>query len=269
MYTYDVQNKSVSELISLHGRVAVVTGSGQGIGYAIAERLAGAGAEVIIADLDADKADQSAEKIRQNFGGKAQGYQLDVSDPHTIKALADHVVNSRGHLAIWVNNAGIYNFLGVLDIQDRDWDKLINLNLRGSFIACREAAERMVDTEHGGVIINILSTAALKTSGNAAHYVASKHGLAGLTKSLAVELGERGVRSLAVAPTLVDTPGVEKLKTNDPKVKEQLDTFEQRLPLRRMARSDDIARAVLFCASDLAMFLTGTVIPVDGGETAL
>lgn len=269
MYTYDVHEKTLSDLVSLKGRVAVVTGGAQGIGYAIAERLAEAGAEVVIADLDTDKADQSAKNIVQKYNRKAHGYQLDVSDSTSITALADYAKNNLGRLDIWVNNAGIYNFLGVLDIEDKDWDKLMNLNLRGSFMACREAAKKMIGTENGGVIINILSTAAFKTSGNAAHYVASKHGLAGLTKSLAVELGEQGVRALAVAPTLVDTPGVEKLKANDPKVKEQLDAFEQHLPLRRMAISDDIARVVLFCASDLAKYLTGTVIAVDGGETAL
>ncbi len=269
MYTYDVHEKVLSDLISLNDRVAIVTGGAQGIGYAIAERLAEAGAEVIIADLDANKAGQSAKNITQKYDRKAHGYQLDVSDANSIISLADYAKNTLGRIDIWVNNAGIYNFLGVLDIEDGDWDKLMNLNLRGSFMACREAAKRMIDTDQGGVIINILSTAALKTSGNAAHYVASKHGLAGLTKSLAVELGKQGVRALAVAPTLVDTPGVEKLKANDPNVKEQLDRFEQQLPLRRMAVPDDIARTVLFCASDLAMYLTGTVIAVDGGETAL
>ncbi len=269
MYTYDVHTKTLHELVSLKGRVAVVTGAAQGIGLAIAYRLAEAGAEVIIADLHAEKAGQSAEQVKSKLGAKAYGHALDVSDASSIQKLVDYAVNTLGGLDIWVNNAGIYNFLGVLDIRDADWDKLMNLNLRGSFIACREAAKRMADTGSGGVIINVLSTAAFKTSGNAAHYVASKHGLAGLTKSLSVELGERGVRSLAVAPTLVDTPGVEKLKADDPKVKQQLDTFEQNLPLRRMAQPDDIARVVLFCASDLALFLTGTVIPVDGGETAL
>ncbi|MBP2833104.1 SDR family oxidoreductase [Aquimarina sp. U1-2] len=269
MYTYDVQEKSVAQLISLEGKIAVVTGAAQGIGYAIAKRLAESGAEVVIADLNVDKAEQSAEQIRQDVGGKAHGYGLDVSNVDSIKTLVEHTLKVLGSVDIWVNNAGIYNFLGVLGIEDDDWDKLMNLNLRGSFIACREAAKRMVDTVNGGVIINILSTAAFKTSGNAAHYVASKHGLAGLTKALAVELGERGVRALAVAPTLVDTPGVEELKANDPKVKAQLDAFEQQLPLRRMANPDDIARTVLFCASELSAFLTGVVIPVDGGETAL
>lgn len=269
MYTYDVHEKALSDLVSLNDRVAIVTGGAQGIGYAIAERLAEAGAEVIIADLDANKAGQSAKSITQKYDRKAHGYRLDVSDANSIISLADYAKNTLGRIDIWVNNAGIYNFHGVLDIEDGDWDKLMNLNLRGSFMACREAAKRMIDTDQGGVIINILSTAALKTSGNAAHYVASKHGLAGLTKSLAVELGKQGVRALAVAPTLVDTPGVEKLKADDPNVKEQLDGFEQQLPLRRMAVPDDIARTVLFCASDLAMYLTGTVIAVDGGETAL
>ena len=269
MFTEDIQEETVFELVSLQDKVAVVTGAAQGIGFAIAQRLAQAGARVVIADLSEERAKQSATQIQQKFGIETQGISADVSDTNAIKSLIEQTIQSFGRLDIWINNAGIYNFIEALSINDADWDKLMSLNLRGSFIACREAAKHMVNASDGGVIINVLSTAALKTSGNAAHYVASKHGLAGLTKAFAVELGEKRVRVLAVAPTLVDTPGVEKLKQSDSKVKQQLDDFEKDLPLRRMAVPDDIAKVILFCASKLAAFLTGVVIPVDGGETAI
>lgn len=263
----DMTGRSISELVSLKGRTAVVTGGAQGIGQAIAIRLAEAGASVVIGDLDEAKAQETAKSLPAN-GAKHIATTLDVTDGASIRALADLAIAETGALHIWVNNAGIYPSRPLMEITDDEWSHVLDLNLRGTFIAAREAALRMKDNE--GVIVNLASTAAFNASNgaNPAHYVASKHGVAGLTKSLAVELGPRGLRALAIAPTLTETPGVEHKRQEGAEVAEALAQYGNGLPLGRLGLPDDIARAVLFAATDLSAFVTGVTIPVDGGDLA-
>lgn len=263
----DVSERSLSNLISLRGRTAVVTGGAAGIGRAISKRLAEAGATLVIGDLDEAKAKETAAEFA-SFGGKHLGASLDVNDHASVSALADLAVSSTGRLDIWVNNAGIYPSRAVLDITDAEWDRVIDLNLRGTFFGAREAALRM--QPNTGVIVNIVSTAAYNASNgaNSAHYVASKHAVAGLIKSLAVELGPKGIRAVGVAPTLTETPGVASKRTEGEAVNEALVRYAQALPLGRLGVPDDIARVVLFAASDLGAFVSGSVIPVDGGDLA-
>lgn len=263
----DVSDRSLTDLISLRGRTAVVTGGAAGIGRAISKRLAEAGANLIIGDLNEAKAKETAAELAA-FGGTYLGASLDVSDHASVSTLADLAVATTGRLDIWVNNAGIYPSRGVLDITDAEWDRVIDLNLRGTFFGAREAALRMQPNQ--GVIVNIVSTAAYNASNgaNPAHYVASKHAVAGLIKSLAVELGPRGIRAVGVAPTLTETPGVDSKRAEGEAVREALVRYAQALPLGRLGRPDDIARVVLFAASDLGAFVTGSVIPVDGGDLA-
>jgi NAD(P)-dependent dehydrogenase (short-subunit alcohol dehydrogenase family) len=165
-----------------------------------------------------------------------------------------------------VNNAGIYPVVQALDTTDEQWDAVHDINLRGAFVGAREAGREMVRARRGGVIINVISIAAFKAAG-LMHYVASKHGLNGLTKSLAVELGPHGIRVLSVAPGMIQTPGmvVRTSEIDDVDVHAEV---AARLPLRRIGEPDDIARAVLFCASDLAAFMTGSAVIVDGGDLA-
>lgn len=265
----DVSGNSLQDLISLKGRTAVVTGGASGIGLAISTRLAEAGATVVIGDLNEDTAKQAAEDLSR-FGSEHKHAFLDVSKSESILDLADYAVSSTGRLDIWVNNAGIYPSKPILDISDSEWDLVHDLNLRGTFIGAREAAKRMIELDIQGVIVNLASTAAFNASNgaNPAHYVSSKHGVAGLTKSLAVELGKNGIRAVGVAPTLSETPGVEAKRKDDKGMDEALTAYAKTLPAGRLGLADDIARVVLFAASDLATFVTGSVILADGGDVA-
>jgi NAD(P)-dependent dehydrogenase (short-subunit alcohol dehydrogenase family) len=178
-----------------------------------------------------------------------------------------------GSLDIWVNNAGIYPVTPLFELGDAEWREVNAVNLDGTFYGCREAARHMVDRGGGGVIINIESMAAFRGRAGCAHYSASKHGVSGLTKSLAVELGPRGVRVLAIAPTLAETPGVHARRAAAAGAGGQMTTsLEQKvvaaIPLGRTAQPDDVARVALFCASDLAAFVTGTTVFADGGHSA-
>ena len=269
MAMYDVSERPIADLISLTGKVAVVTGAARGIGYAIADRLSEAGATVIIADIDKAAADNAVQQIQLRRDGKVAALHLNVCDGAAIKAAVAQIVQDFGHIDIWVNNAGAYPSAAALEISDEDWDNLLNLNLRALFICAREAAKRMIDAGQSGVIINLASTAAVKTGGgNAAHYVASKHAVAGLTKSLAFELGPHNIRVLALAPTLCYTPGVAEKRSwlDSFGMGSVLDDYAAKLPLGRAAQPDDIARVALFCASDLAAYMTGSMLFVDGGD---
>jgi NAD(P)-dependent dehydrogenase (short-subunit alcohol dehydrogenase family) len=253
----DVGGKSIAELISLKGRNAVVTGGARGIGLAICQRLAEAGANMVVGDVREDLGKEAAEHLAQQWGVKALFCVADVSDGASIAQLADKTVQELGGIDIWVNNAGIYPFSPVVEMSDEQWDRVLDINLRGTFIGAREAAKRMIVAQKGGVIINLASTAGYQGGASIAHYVASKHAIRGLTKSLAIELGPHNTRALALAPTLISTPGISE---------SGLDTssFESQ-PLGRVGVPDDVGRVALFCASDLSMLMTGSTIAVDAG----
>jgi NAD(P)-dependent dehydrogenase (short-subunit alcohol dehydrogenase family) len=207
MQAPDVSSRPIAQLISLEGRTAVVTGGARGIGLAIATRFAEAGANVLIGDLNKSGAEEAAEAIAREFGHQAIAVELDVTSGASIAAAADRAILELGGLDIWVNNAGIYPSTPLLEMTDQDWDKVLDVNLRGTFIGAREAGRRMAEAGQGGVIINLASTAGYRAAGpGIAHYVASKHGVRGLTKSLAVELGPHGIRVLASHPAVPRYP---------------------------------------------------------------
>lgn len=270
----DVSSASLADLLSLSGRRAVVTGAAQGLGKAIACRLAEAGADLLIVDLNGAAATETAADIAGRYGVTAIGASADVSDTASVIAAADLAVAGLGGLDIWVNNAGLFPNAPVLDMTDEMWDRVFAVNARGTFLGSREAARRMTADGSGGVIINIISTAGFQVAfpGMAA-YVGSKHAAAGLTKSLAVDLAPMGVRVLGVAPSYVPTEGniaalraalqeagVEDADSIKPDV-----MFESRIG--RLGVPDDIARVVLFAASDLSMIMTGSTLLADAGET--
>ncbi|HEY6452827.1 MAG TPA: SDR family NAD(P)-dependent oxidoreductase [Steroidobacteraceae bacterium] len=270
----DLAGRPIAQLISLAGRHAVITGGARGIGYAIARRLAEAGAQVLIGDKDAAAAAAAAANIASAFGVRAIARALDVADARSMAGLAEFADQSFGSLEIWVNNAGVYPARPLLETSDEEWDFVNDTNLKGTFLGCREAGRRMA-AAHAGVIINITSVSGYRGRATMAHYVASKHGVVGLSKALAMELGPKGVRVVAVSPALTETPGYQAAVTDegdgsDARRKNQAlhERIRSLVPLGRMGRPDDVARAVLFCASDLAAFVTATTVFADGGLSA-
>jgi NAD(P)-dependent dehydrogenase (short-subunit alcohol dehydrogenase family) len=274
----DVSSRSLADLISLAGRNALVTGGGKGIGAAVARRLAEAGAGVMVADIDKVAAEQVAGEIGEaarssggcsgpGIGGRAIGVELDVTDSAAVEAVVGRAVAELGGLDILVNNAGIFPIFPVLALPDEEWDRVLRTNLYGAFYCAREAGRQMVG--RGGVIVNVASIQAFRAgSPGLAAYTSSKGALVSFTQALAVELGPMGVRVLAVAPTVVDTPG---LQANMPifeagGVADVIETVSATLPLGRTAVPDDVARVVLFCASDLAALMTGDTLLVDAGH---
>jgi len=266
----DVSERSIHQLVSLEGRRAVVTGGANGIGAATAQRLAEAGALVLIGDLDEAAAQATADRVAAATGQKVLAVPVDASDERSVVELADRAVADLGGIDIWVNNAGIFPPGPLLELSAEGWDAVLDVNLRGAFLGSREAARRMVEQGSGGGIVNITSTAAFRGSGGLPAYVSSKHGLGGLTKALAAELGPHGIRALAVAPTLISTPGVDHLReVGGEQMEAVLTDLAHRLPVGRVGVADDVARVVLFCASDLSLLMTGSTVCVDGGDLAI
>ena len=261
----DVSSRTLSELTSLEGRRAVVTGAGRGLGAQIVRRLVEAGAEVVAGDLDAGAVDDLAQELTGG-GHRVLGCRLDIADSASLAAAAELAVDALGGLEIWVNNAGIFPTTGpAIDADDEFVDRMLTLNVRGTYAGAREAARRMVN---GGVIVNLASTAGFKASAGISAYIASKHAVVGLTKALGVEFGSRDIRVLGVAPTIIDTPGVRQQMA--PLAAAGIDV-EKRVStnaLGRMGVPDDVARVVLFCCSDMAMFMTGSTVAVDAGDLA-
>ncbi|GAA1853116.1 SDR family oxidoreductase [Pseudonocardia ailaonensis] len=251
----DLTATPVTDLLDLGGRTAVVTGAARGIGRACALRLAEAGARVVGADL------VYGDGTEEGIDGIAARH-VDVTDPDSVGAVVDRVVQETGRLDIWVNAAGIFPRGGVLELGLEDWRTVFAINVEGSFLGAQLAGRHMTEAG-GGVIVNVASTVAHRVNGNAAHYRASKASLLSLTQNLAVELGPAGVRALAVCPTLTLTEGVQNLAGTDPV---GLERFGARLPLGRAAVPDDVARAVLFAVSPMAGYMTGSALYVDGGE---
>ncbi len=265
----DVSDRSIEQLISLKHRSAVITGGARGLGLAIARRFAEAGAVLTIGDIDEASAKASADQITRDFGCDVVTTPLDVADPDSVQATAERAIAAFGRIDIWVNNAGIYPSSPITEMTENEWDRVIDTNLRGTFLGCREAARRMIAVSRGGVIINLSSVAGVGGRGpGVSHYVASKHGVVGMTKQLALELVGKGIRVLAVAPAIIRTPGVESsMAERATEAGVGLNELLSGL-MGRAGKPDDVARVVLFCASDLSMFMTGSTLLVDGGEMA-
>lgn len=268
----DVSAQSLTDLLSLAGRRAIVTGGAQGLGKAIALRLAEAGASVAIADLDHAAAAEAAAAIEARHGGRAVGVAMDVTDATSVTAATDEVVAALGGVDIWINNAGIFPSAPLLEMSDELWEAVFAVNTRGVRNGAREAARRM-DT--GGVIVNIVSTAGFRgVAQGLSAYVASKHAARGLTRQLALELAPQGIRVLGVAPSYVPTEGNIAAAQAAMAATAEAGTEPSSVPsamtqslIGRVGTPDDIARVVLFAASDLSIIMTGTTILADAGET--
>jgi 2-deoxy-D-gluconate 3-dehydrogenase len=261
-------NTSVSTLLDLHGKTAIVTGGGAGIGRSIATHLARAGASVVVADLDSGAADLTAKELWVD-DLDAMAVRTDVSSEPDVARLVRTAVEWRGGVDILVNNAGIFPAVPVLNMTSEAFSHVIDVNLRGVFACSRMVAEQMVRQGHGGRIINITSVDALHPSSvGLAHYDASKHGVWGFTKNLALELAPHHIWVNAIAPGAILTPGVEAMQrasgaTVGPT--SMLEAFLARIPMGRMGSPDDIGKVALFLAGDMASYMTGTQVVVDGG----
>ena len=256
---------TLAQLYDLSGKVAVVTGGAKGIGQGIADRLAEAGATVLVVDIDAEGAQAAAGAIEQR-GGTASSTVADLSTADGANAAVATAVERYGRIDILVNNAGIYPMVPALQLSEEVWDRTLNLNLKGLFFASQSAARVMADAG-GGSIINIASVDAIKPIGNLPHYDASKGGVVMLTKSLAKDLGALGIRVNAIAPGAIATPGTQVLPEGA--IPDELAAMAERLtaamPLKRQGEPDDIARTAVFLACPASEYLTGSTIVVDGG----
>lgn len=262
----DHSDTSLTDLLSLAGRAAVVTGGGRGIGAAAVRRLAEAGADVIAADLDLAAAEKVAATITETTGRQVLAASVDITDSAALGAVADRCVSELGRLDVWVNNAGIYPTTGpAIDATDDFIDRMLQVNVRSTFAGAREAARRMTA---GGVIVNVASTAGFRAAAGISAYVASKHAVVGLTKNLALELAERGIRVVGVAPGVIDTPGVREQLAPLKAAGLDVGATMNRTLLGRAGRPDDVARMIIVLSSDLAAWVTGAVLPVDAGALA-
>ena len=242
----------------LSGKCAVVTGAGRGIGKAIALKLAEEGAKIVINSRNSEKEAQELVAAIESKGGKALAIKADVSKFDEAENLLKTAKDTFGSLDILVNNAGITKDNLMLRMKEEDFDSVIATNLKGCFNCIKHVSPIMLK-QKSGTIINISSIVGLVGNAGQANYAASKAGVIGLTKSMAKELGTRGITVNAVAPGYIDTDMTEVLSQ---KVK---DAIMDNIPLKRMGKTDDVANLVAFLASDKAAYITGQVIHVDGG----
>ncbi|HEY3346437.1 MAG TPA: 3-oxoacyl-[acyl-carrier-protein] reductase [Nitrospirota bacterium] len=244
--------------MSLKGKTALITGSAQGIGKAIAVELAKAGCGLAISDINLEKAQETAAELANSYGVKTAAFKGNVASGEDAVKMVDDTVAEFGKLDILVNNAGITRDNLIMRMKEEDWDLVLDINLKGSF-NCAKAALKHMSKARTGRIINIASVVGAMGNAGQANYVASKAGLIGLTKTIAREYASRNVTANAVAPGFIDTAMTQALSE---KVREEL---TKQIPLSRLGTPEDIAGAVKFLASDDAAYITGSVIHVNGG----
>jgi 3-oxoacyl-[acyl-carrier protein] reductase len=243
--------------MELKDKTALVTGGGQGIGQVIGNHLARAGAHVIFGDINLKNAEKAVEGVISN-GGYASAILLNVADPENVKAAFDSIIKEFKSLNILINNAGITKDGLFVRMKEDDWDRVLNVNLKGSFLCGQQAAKYMMKQRQGN-IVNIASIVGVMGNAGQANYSSSKAGLIGLTKTMARELAPRNITVNAIAPGFIDT---EMTRVLDEKIKDKL--IEQ-IPLSRLGLPEDIAHSVTFLVSSRSSYITGQVINVNGG----
>jgi len=255
---FAAHNELVNFMKLLEGKIALITGASKGIGRKIAEKFAEHGADVAFTYLSSVEKGQALEQELQKFGTKVKGYRSDASKFDEAEKLISDIVADFGTLHIVVNNAGITKDGLLMRMTEENWDEVLNVNLKSVFNVTKAASKIMMKNRNG-VFINMSSVVGVQGNAGQANYAASKAGIIGFSKSIAKELGSRNIRANVVAPGFIRTEMTEVL---DPKV---VEGWAQAIPLKRAGETEDVANACVFLASDMATYITGQVIPVDGG----
>lgn len=255
----------MNESPNLKGKVAFVTGARQGMGRADALELARRGAKVAVTDISLEDCQLVAREIKKK-GGEALAFKVDVTNKKEIEKAIKETVKKFGRLDILINNAGIAQFKPFLDLTEEEWDKTLDINLKGQFLCAQACAKEMVKNKYGR-IINIASVASGQVGigfPNIAHYCASKGGIVAMTEALAIELAPHGITVNVVAPGMIETPMLDPIK-QDPKVFKEI---LKRVPLGRLGKPEEVAKLVAFLASDDSSYMTGSMVVIDGGWLA-
>lgn len=246
---------------TLKGKVAIVTGAASGIGRATARLFAREGAKVVVGDYDADGGQETVDMIK-NEGGEAIFTETDVSKSQDVKRMIARTVDTYGQLDVIFNNAGLGETAKVTEASAKHWETVLDVNLKGVFLGCKYAIPEMIKGG-GGSIINNGSILAEVGFSEATAYSASKHGVVGLTQTVAIDYAAQGIRANTVCPGFINTPMVTRGLSE-----EEIETIAGLHPMERIGEPEEVAEAVLFLASDRASFVTGTCLFVDGGYTA-
>ena len=251
--------------MDLKDKVAIVTGARRGMGITHALVLAKDGVKVVVADISLEDCQKVVEEIEKN-GGEAIAVKCDVSKKEEVKEMVKETVEKFGKVDILVNNAGITQFKPFLELTEEEWDRTIDINLKGYFLCAQATAEEMAK-QKAGVIVNIASVA-MGQQGigfpTLVHYCASKGGIVGMTEALAVELAPFGIRVNAIAPGMIDTPMIDPVK-KDPGT---MEAMLARVPMHRVGKPKEVSNLVLFLASDASSYITGSTVVIDGGWLA-
>jgi len=243
--------------LKLAGKVALVTGGAQGIGKAVALLLARNGADIVVSDINLEKAEETAKEV-QTLTRKALATKVDVATLGDVEKMVETILAQFGKVDILVNNAGIARDKLILRMTEEDWDAVLNINLKGTF-NCTKAVVRHMSKQKSGKIVNIASVVGEMGNAGQGNYAASKAGVIGFTKTIAREFAQRGINVNAIAPGYIKTPMTDALPD---KVKEEL---KRLIPLDRLGKPEDVAEAVLFLVSESANYITGQVLNVNGG----
>ena len=246
--------------LGLKDKVAVITGSGRGIGKTIAEKLAREGAKIVVTDINGEMANQTAEAIAREFGVDTLAVSHDVASEESTKAMVKSIIEHLGRIDILVNNAGITRDARLMMMKQEDWDLVLRVNLTGAFICTKLVSKQMLKNKYGR-IVNIASVVGIMGNVGQANYSAAKAGMIGLTKTSAREVAERGVTVNAIAPGYIETDMTHAIS------EEASQRMMAQIPAKVYGTPDDVADAVLFLVSEPARYITGQVLSVDGGMT--
>lgn len=251
--------------MDLKGKVAIITGARRGMGRSHALALAKAGAKVVVSDISEEDCQKVCQEIEKE-GGEAMAVKCDVSNKKEVEEMVRKTVEKFGKIDILVNNAGIAQFVPFLEMTEEDWDRTLDINLKGYFL-CAQAVAREMVKQKSGVIINIASVA-MGQQGigfpNIVHYCASKGGIVGMTEALAVELAPYNIRVNTISPGMIETLMIDPLK-QDPKM---MEAMLARIPMHRVGKPEEVSNLVLFLASDQSSYMTGSTVVIDGGWLA-